>query len=98
MFISPVMSTNFYGATHPPKINQFKINGANGRNFDFKVTGELANKIEAIEYTDGISTKIFQNKKGFSEERLETIIKDIDKDLGNGDFLYRLIKVEKTGE
>lgn len=104
MNINPTTSTNFTMANKANKLilktTHYSL-PTNKGSMSYKVTGSLnGNKITEIRYTlnQGNSTisEVFQNKKGFSPERLDKICITIQQKTDEGfKFLKELLEAQK---
>lgn len=96
MFVSPLSSNVFQGKV-PLQTTRFSLPSKGPMPMHFEVTGELGQKVTAIKYKLGEYEKNYQNKKGFTDERLAVIIDDAQRYLKDGvDFLFEFIKAQKS--
>lgn len=96
MFISPLASNNFQGKPQL-KTTHFSLPSKSAKSVQFEVTGELGQKITAIKYKLGELEKNYENKKGFTDDRLAVIIDEAQRYLKDGvDFLFEFIKAQKS--
>lgn len=96
MFIYPVASNSFQSKEHLRK-TVFSLPSKSSRPVQFEVTGEIGRKVTGVKYKLGEFVKSYENKKGFSDERLAIIIDEAQQYLKDGvDFLYEFIKAQKS--
>ena len=96
MFINP-LSSNAFQAKVQLRTTRFSLPSKGPKTVQFEVTGELGQKVTAIKYKLGEYEKSYQNKKGFTDERLAVIIDEAQKYLKDGvDFLFEFIKAQKS--
>ena len=80
----------------PLKVTKFTMPGKNGLKVDFKITGELGQKVTGIRYQTGAIKKEYKNKEGFPDERFAVIIENIQGVVKEGtDFLLEFLKAQK---
>ena len=96
MLINPISSNNFM-AKAQLRTTRFTLPSKNTRPIQFEVTGELGQKVTALNYKLGDYEKKYENKKGFSDERLAIIIDEAQQYIKEGvDFLLEFIKAQKS--
>ena len=96
MFIYPV-SSNSFQAKPQLRTFRFSLQGRNATPMNIEVTGELGQKVTALKYKLGELERKYENKNGFSDERLANIIDEAQQYLKEGvDFLYEFIKAQKS--
>ena len=96
MLINPISSNNFM-AKPQIRTTRFSLPSINTKPMQFEVTGELGQKVTALKYKLGDYEKKYENKKGFSDERLAVIIDEAQQFLKPGvDFLLEFIKAQKS--
>lgn len=96
MFIYP-MSSNSFQAKEQLRKTVFSLPSKGPKSIQFEVTGEIGQKVTSIKYRLGEFAKAYENKKGFSDERLANIIDEAQQYLKEGvDFLYEFIKAQKS--
>lgn len=96
MFINPI-SSNSFQAKAQLRTTRFSLPSRGSRPMQFEVTGELGQKVTAIKYRLGEFEKKYENKKGFTDERLACIIDEAQQYLREGvDFLFEFIKAQKS--
>ena len=79
----------------PLKVTKFTMPGKNGTKVNFRITGELGNKITGIKYQAGSVKKEYKNKEGFPDERFAVIIENIQNVVKDGtDFLYEFLRAQ----
>lgn len=96
MFVNPISSNSFQSKAQL-KTTRFLLPSKTTKPIQFEVTGELGQKVTALKYRLGEFEKKYENKKGFSDERLAAIIDEAQQYLKDGvDFLFEFIKAQKS--
>lgn len=96
MFINPVSSNSFQAKTML-RTTKFTLPSKNTRPINFEVTGEIGQKVTAVKYELDELKRKYENKNGFTDERLASIIDEAQQYIKDGvDFLYEFIKAQKS--
>ena len=112
MYVLPISTTTFgakptLSATATKalteKVTELTLPGRNlGETVPIKVIGEIGEKIKdrtnitSVEYKVGQREVSHTNKQGFTYNRFDKIIDEIERNIQDGmDFLYELLKAQK---
>ena len=107
MNINQISNTHFRGTVNPKalqRVTTFRVPGKDGTTVVTNMIENSANeKLVNLKYTimhkgKAIEERVFQNKKGFTAERLCNICENIQKKVQEGfDFLDELLKAQVKG-
>ena len=96
MNINPTMPMTFGAKLPVTNITRLELPGKNVQKVCVEVEGEIGKKITSLKYKAGEVEKLFQNKKGFSDERFAEIIENVQTVIKDGvDFLFEFIKAQR---